>query len=140
MGEFLLSHENLQFPSIPSYYSLNYASFHSWNKSVQDYVHWLHDVFEPKLSQRYIGSLVSDFHRNLIHGGVYAYPGEINKPDGKIRLLYEAAPLAFLADQAGGYASDGQQPILDIAPDDLHQRTPVFIGNRSLVEVAEKKL
>jgi fructose-1,6-bisphosphatase I len=89
---------------------------------------------------RYVGSLVADFHRNLLAGGVFYYPADSKdptKPHGKLRLLYECAPLAFIAHQAGGYASDGQQPILDIEPTDLHQRTPLFIGNRELVEEAE---
>jgi fructose-1,6-bisphosphatase I len=81
--------------------------------------------------------LVADFHRNLLRGGIFCYPEERKMPQGKMRLLYEAAPLAFLIEQAGGYASDGRQPILDIAPQTLHQRTPLFIGNRPLVEKAE---
>jgi fructose-1,6-bisphosphatase I len=110
---------------------------------VQEYVRWLQGRAgsdgedSPVLSERYIGSLVADFHRNLLRGGVFAYPAESEKPTGKIRLLYEAAPLAFLMEQAGGYASDGRRRILDIEPEDLHQRVPLFIGNRYLVEVAE---
>jgi fructose-1,6-bisphosphatase I len=94
------------------------------------------------LSLRYIGSLVADFHRNLLAGGVFYYPAEQKegRAQGKLRLLYEAAPLAFLAKQAGGYASDGNGPILDIQPTGLHQRVPLFIGNRDLVEQAEKFL
>jgi fructose-1,6-bisphosphatase I len=80
---------------------------------------------------------VADFHRNLLRGGVFCYPAELNKPNGKLRLLYEAAPLAYLAEQAGGYASDGYGSIMDIVPDSIHQRTPLFIGNRSLVERVE---
>lgn len=89
---------------------------------------------------RYIGSLVADFHRNLLSGGVFYYPADSKdpkKPGGKLRLVYEAAPLAFLVEQAGGYASDGARPILDIEPQKLHQRVPMFIGNRMLVEKAE---
>jgi fructose-1,6-bisphosphatase I len=84
--------------------------------------------------------MVADFHRNLIHGGVFAYPATPDKPDGKIRLLYEAAPLAFLAEQAGGYGSNGKKALLDIVPKDIHERTPVFIGNRDLVAKAEEFL
>jgi fructose-1,6-bisphosphatase I len=84
--------------------------------------------------------LVADFHRNLLRGGIFFYPAERGKPDGKIRLLYEAGPLAFLIEQAGGYASNGRQPILDIVPTDLHQRVPFYIGNRFLVEKAENYL
>jgi fructose-1,6-bisphosphatase I len=143
LGEFLLSHPNIRVPETPAYYSVNHAYFGRWSVGVQEYVRWLQGRGEadgdsgPALSERYIGSLVADFHRNLLRGGVFAYPAETTKPQGKIRLLYEAAPLAFLIEQAGGYASDGRQRILDIEPDDLHQRVPVFIGNRPLVEQAE---
>jgi fructose-1,6-bisphosphatase I len=89
------------------------------------------------LSQRYIGSAVADFHRNLLHGGIYGYPGTHDEPAGKLRLLYEAAPLAFLAEQAGGRGSDGHASLLEIDPTDLHQRTPVFVGERGLVEQLE---
>jgi fructose-1,6-bisphosphatase I len=107
---------------------------------MDQYVSWLRDDYKSTLSYRYIGSMVADFHRNLLHGGVFAYPATPGKPNGKIRLLYEAAPLAFLAEQAGGYGSDGKQRILDIVPTDIHQRTPVYIGNRDLVEKAEEFL
>ncbi|MBC8332824.1 MAG: class 1 fructose-bisphosphatase [Anaerolineales bacterium] len=136
-GEFLLSHEGIRFPEAPKYYSFNHASAGRWSKPMKQYVDWLSASQTPILSQRYLGSMVADFHRNLIHGGVFGYPDEYNKPDGKIRLLYEAAPLAFLAEQAGGYGSDGKGSLLDIRPTHIHQRTPVFIGNRNLVEKAE---
>lgn len=93
------------------------------------------------VSQRYVGSLVADFHRTLLSGGIFYYPAnskDATRSQGKLRLLYEAAPFAFLAEQAGGYASDGKQRILDIQPTSLHQRTPLFIGNRELVEKAEE--
>lgn len=137
LGEFLLSHENMRFPEPPAYYSANYGSYSRWPANIQQYVNWLHDNAELNLSQRYIGSLVADFHRNLIHGGVYLYPGEVDKPQGKIRLLYEAIPLAYLAEQAGGSSSDGQQSLLDIVPTHIHQRTPVFLGNGVLVEAVK---
>jgi len=92
----------------------------------------------PKLSERYIGSMVADFHRNLLGGGVFMYPGDTERPLGKLRLLYEVAPLGFLAEQAGGYASTGLRNVLDIQPTYLHQRVPVFIGDRSLVIKAEQ--
>lgn len=136
-GEFLLSRENMRFPDKPKYYSFNLASADRWSKEMKAYVDWLASSRSPVLSQRYVGSMVADFHRNLIHGGVFGYPDEYNKPDGKIRLLYEAAPLAFLADQAGGYGSDGRRDLLAIQPVDIHQRTPVFVGNRDLVKQAE---
>ncbi len=137
LGEFLLSHENMVLPDPPSYFSVNHAYYSKWEKPVQAYTDWLQGPESPKMSSRYIGSLVADFHRNLLRGGVFYYPGEINKPEGKIRLLYEAGPLALLIDQAGGYASNGCKPILDVEIESLHQRTPFFIGNRSLVHQAE---
>jgi fructose-1,6-bisphosphatase I len=143
IGEFLLSHPNVRFPETPKYYSVNQGYEPYWSKGVQAYTEWLQtDTPEKKgLPLRYIGSLVADFHRNLLTGGVYYYPADIKdpkKPGGKLRLLYEAGPLAFLAQQAGGYASDGTQAILDIQPTSLHQRVPLYIGNRALVEKAEQ--
>lgn len=140
LGEFLLSHPSLRLPEPPAYYSVNGSYYHRWSPGVQRYLKWLQGEEEdkPNLSSRYIGSLVADFHRNLLRGGVYFYPAESNKPNGKLRLLYEAAPLAFLIEQAGGYASDGRRPILDIQPEHIHQRTPLFVGNRSLVQRAEE--
>lgn len=140
LGEFLLSNERMMLPEPPEYYSVNHSYYQRWSPAVQKYVRWLGDREgddAPSLSLRYIGSLVADFHRNLLRGGVFAYPADAKKPGGKLRLLYEAAPLAFLIEQAGGYASDGERPILDIEPESLHQRVPLFIGNRSLVEKAE---
>lgn len=140
LGEFLLSNEQMTLPEPPKYYSVNHSYYRRWTPAVQRYVRWLggRDGGDaPTLSERYIGSLVADFHRNLLRGGVFVYPADSEKPGGKLRLLYEAAPLAFLIEQAGGYASDGQQPILDIQPQSLHHRVPLFIGNRSLVEKAE---
>jgi fructose-1,6-bisphosphatase I len=142
IGEFLLSHPYIRIPDDPKYYSVNQGYEHYWSDGVQQFTNWVQGKNSdgPGLSLRYIGSLVADFHRNLLTGGVFYYPADRKdpkKPHGKLRLLYEAAPLAFLAEQAGGYASDGRQPILDIQPTELHQRTPLFIGNRSLVEKAE---
>jgi fructose-1,6-bisphosphatase I len=148
VGEFLLSHENIRIPAQPLYYSVNQGNEKYWTPGVKSYVDWLQglDGSGPgeggkPLQGRYAGSLVTDFHRNLLRGGVYIYPADMRnpaKPDGKLRLLYEAAPLAFLAHQAGGYASDGVGDILQIQPRTLHQRTPLFIGNRPLVEKAEQ--
>lgn len=140
LGEFLLSHEYMHFPEPPSYYSVNHAYYNRWTPGTQNFVNWLQGdegSNAPKMSSRYIGSLVADFHRNLLRGGIFCYPGEIGKPNGKIRLLYEAGPLAYLAEQAGGYASTGSRSILDVKPSELHERTPFFIGNRSLVARAE---
>ncbi|HIQ00617.1 MAG TPA: class 1 fructose-bisphosphatase [Anaerolineales bacterium] len=144
VGEFLLSHPNIQIPSRPKYYSVNQGNEQFWSEGVLHFTRWLQGIDEedPRkpLSARYIGSLVADFHRNLLTGGIFYYPADSKdprKPYGKLRLLYEAAPLAFIAQHAGGYASDGRQAILDIVPESLHQRTPLFIGNRDLVEKAE---
>ncbi len=140
LGEFLLSHPNLRLPDPPQYYSVNGSYYHRWSPGVKHYLNWLQGQVagdNPELSSRYIGSLVADFHRNLLRGGVFCYPAESEKPNGKLRLLYEAAPLAYLIEQAGGYASDGRRPILDIVPDEIHQRVPLYIGNRKLVEKAE---
>ncbi len=144
VGEFLLSHPNIRIPLEPKYYSVNQGNEKYWSEGVKRYTRWLQgmDEQEPRkpLSGRYIGSLVADFHRNLLEGGVFYYPQDYKdpkKPQGKLRLLYEAAPLAFIAHHAGGYASDGQRPILDIVPESLHQRTALFIGNRELVEKVE---
>ncbi len=140
IGEFLLSHPNIHFPAQPSYYSANQGNQSSWSEGVKRYTHWLQGLEGEgaALSSRYIGSLVGDFHRNLLAGGVYYYPAEAIRPEGKLRLLYEAAPLAFLAEQAGGAASDGKRRILDIQPQSLHQRTPFFVGDRNLVTKAEQ--
>lgn len=143
LGEFLLSHPNMRLPEPPAYYSVNHAYFQRWSPGLQRYIRWLQGQDgsdAPPMSSRYIGSLVADFHRNLMRGGVFFYPADQSKPEGKIRLLYEAGPLAYLIDKAGGYASDGARPILDITPTELHQRVPLFIGNRSLVERAERFL
>lgn len=140
LGEFLLSNEQMTLPEPPKYYSVNHSYYRRWTPAVQKYVRWLggRDGDDaPSLSERYIGSLVADFHRNLLRGGVFAYPADSEKPGGKLRLLYEAAPLAFIIEQAGGYASDGRQRILEIQPESLHHRVPLFMGNRALVEKAE---
>jgi fructose-1,6-bisphosphatase I len=143
VGEFLLSHPNIHLPTTPKYYSANQGYELYWSAGIRRYTHYLQgsDGQRKRLLMRYVGSLVGDFHRTLLSGGVFYYPSDTqdpHKPHGKLRLLYEAAPLAFLAEQAGGYASDGTQRILNIQPESLHQRTPLFIGNRELVEKAEE--
>ncbi len=137
LGEFILSHENIRFPSSPAYFSFNHANINHLPQPVTEYINWLQNLKNPNLTHRYVGSMVADFHRNLIHGGVFGYPAAPSKPDGKIRLLYEAAPLAYIAEQAGGFGSDGHQSLLEIQPTTIHQRIPVFIGNRFLVEKAQ---
>ncbi|RLC99098.1 MAG: class 1 fructose-bisphosphatase [Chloroflexi bacterium] len=142
VGEFLLSHHNIRIPDHSKCYSVNQGYERNWSTGVRRFTRWLQgmDQESPRepLSSRYIGSLVSDFHRNLLRGGIFYYPADVKRSHGKLRLLYEAIPLAFVAKQAGGYASDGYRDILDIQPETLHQRTPLFIGNRDLVEQAEK--
>ncbi len=144
VGEFLLSHENIKIPAAPRYYSVNHGYEKYWTPGVRRYVKYLQGIYaegRDPLAHRYIGSLVADFHRNLLRGGVYLYPGDLREDDGykgKLRLMYEAQALAFIARQAGGYASDGAGDILDVQPHDLHQRTPLFIGNRDLVLKAEE--
>jgi fructose-1,6-bisphosphatase I len=143
LGEFLISHPDIRLPHPPNYYSVNHSYEKEWTPGVRRYVKWLQGIYGEggkPLGNRYIGSMVADFHRNLLRGGVFLYPGTLKdkkKPYGKLRLMYESQALAFIAEQAGGYASDGVGSILDIEPHELHQRTPLFIGNRSLVEKAE---
>jgi fructose-1,6-bisphosphatase I len=133
IGEFLLSHPKIVTPRIGTYYSVNESNFPRWDKAVQLAVRGLkgdlQDGMQPKNS-RYIGSLVADFHRNLINGGVFLYPADTKNPEGKLRLLYEASPMAFIAEQAQGSATDGINRILDVVPQRLHQRTPLVIGSR----------
>jgi fructose-1,6-bisphosphatase I len=148
VGEFLLSHPKIRIPDAPVYFSANLGNRSRWSEGVQRYTDDLQGLGEaatdrPRLSLRYVGSLVADFHRNLLAGGVFFYPAETpGSPaaKGKLRLLYEAAPLAFIAEQAGGHASDGERSILDLVPESLHQRTPLFIGSRPLVAKAEEYL
>ncbi|NKB67790.1 MAG: class 1 fructose-bisphosphatase [Candidatus Latescibacteria bacterium] len=137
IGEFLLSNENITIPNEGTIYSVNESYYKRWCPKVQHYVGLLKDKGH---TARYIGSLVADFHRNLLKGGVFLYPAEEGKPEGKLRLMYEAAPLAFIVAQAGGRASTGYQDILDVEPKDLHQRVPLIIGSTSDVELAESVL
>jgi fructose-1,6-bisphosphatase I len=143
VGEFLLSHPSIRMPARPKYFSVNLGYQIYWSKGVRLYTEYLqgHEGGVKGLSLRYIGTLVSDFHRNLLAGGVFYYPADSKDPKtphGKLRLLYECAPLSFIAEQAGGYASDGRQGILDIQPKTLHDRTPIYVGNRELVEKVEE--
>lgn len=142
VGEFLLTHPNIRLPNKPKFYSVNQGYEKYWSEGVRRYTRYLQGLDDggKGLSARYVGTLVGDFHRNLLAGGVFYYPADSkdpSKPHGKLRLLYEAAPLAFIAEQAGGYASDGTGAILDLQPAALHERTPLYIGNRELVEKAE---
>jgi fructose-1,6-bisphosphatase I len=142
VGEFLLSHPHIRIPK-PKYFSVNLGYQMYWSRGVQRYTEFLQgrEGGVKGLSLRYIGTLVSDFHRNLLAGGVFYYPADSKDPKvttGKLRLLYEAGPLAYVAEQAGGYASTGRGPILDVVPTSLHQRTPLYIGNKDLVEKIEE--
>ena len=143
VGEFLLSHPNIKIPEPAKYFSVNLGYQTYWSRGVQRYTEYLQgrEGGVKGLSLRYVGTLVSDFHRNLLAGGVFYYPADTKDaqtPRGKLRLMYEAAPLAFLAEQAGGTASDGLRRIMDIVPGTLHDRTPLFIGSRGLVEKADE--
>ncbi len=144
LGEFLLSHPDMKIKSKGSIYSINEGNYLYWDKNTQAYVDYLKEKDKETkrpYKGRYIGSLVADFHRTLIYGGIFLYPmdhKDPEKPKGKLRLLYEASPLAFVAQQAGGYASTGRQAILDITPTGLHQRVPLIIGSREDVELAER--
>ena len=139
IGEFLLSHPGMTFPDPPrKVYSINEAYYTRWSRPQQRLVSWLKT--EGGFGSRYIGSLVADIHRTLLQGGLFMYPGDSVNPRGKLRLMYEAAPMAMLVEQAGGRASDGCTPINDIVPESLHQRTPLFMGSKEFVELAEKFL
>lgn len=135
LGEFILSHENIQVPVHGPIYSVNEGNFWQWDESLRDYIRYVHR--HEGYTARYGGALVGDFHRILFQGGVFLYPGTVKKPEGKLRLLYESAPLAFLIEQAGGKASTGEKVLLDVVPDALHARTPLVIGSREDVELVE---
>lgn len=139
IGEFLLSHPDVRTPAVGACYSVNEGNFPHWSPEVQTLVRRFKGLDEryPAKTARYTGSLVADFHRNLLVGGVFCYPPDAKSPQGKLRLLYECAPLAFICEQAGGYASDGTRPILDIVPTALHQRCPLFVGSVTDVKLAE---
>jgi fructose-1,6-bisphosphatase I len=143
IGEFLLTRPDLTIPDEGGTYSVNEADIEDFSLELREFLRWLKRK-DPetgrRIRARYIGSFVSDFHRNLLGGGLYIYPSTDDYPDGKLRLMYEANPMAFLVEQAGGSASDGHHRILDIDPTSLHQRTPLFIGSTPLVEVAERFL
>ncbi len=134
MGEFRLSHNTIQVPKTGPYYSINEGNTAGWEMATQRYVSAMKTEGR---SARYIGSLVADFHRNLLKGGVFLYPSDQKNKQGKLRLLYEAAPLAFVVEQAGGMASTGRMAILDVPPESLHQRTPLIIGSADDVARAE---
>jgi fructose-1,6-bisphosphatase I len=135
LGEFILAQENIQIPDHGPIYSTNEGNFWQWDEALRDYTRYVHR--HEGYTSRYSGALVGDIHRILMQGGVFLYPGTIKNPEGKLRLLYETAPLAFLVEQAGGKASDGSQAILDLVPEKLHQRTPLVIGSKEDVKLVE---
>ncbi|MGF1480657.1 MAG: class 1 fructose-bisphosphatase [Cyanophyceae cyanobacterium] len=135
LGEFILSQENIRIPDHGPVYSTNEGNFWQWKEAIRDYTRYVHR--HEGYTARYSGALVGDFHRILLQGGVFLYPGTVKKPEGKLRLLYESAPLAYLIEQAGGRASTGTQDILDVVPDRLHARTPLVIGSKEDVKLVE---
>ena len=135
LGEFILTEENIQIPNHGPVYSVNEGNFWQWDESIREYIRYVHRT--EGYTARYSGAMVSDIHRLLIQGGVFLYPGTVKKPEGKLRLLYESAPLAFLFEQAGGRASTGNQEILDVVPEKLHERTPLIIGSKDDVALVE---
>jgi fructose-1,6-bisphosphatase I len=141
IGEFILSHRDIRLPEPPKrVYSVNEAYYSRWapgQQKLMDHLKGMDGGSQETFTSRYIGSLVADFHRTLLTGGIFMYPPEVSKPEGKLRLLYEAAPLAFICEQAGGRASTGIQDIMDIEPISLHQRTPLYMGSAELVTLAE---
>ena len=135
LGEFILSSENIRMPDHGPVYSVNEGNFWQWEESIRDYIRYVHR--HEGYTARYSGALVGDIHRILFQGGVFLYPGTVKKPQGKLRLLYESSPLAYLIEQAGGRASTGTQNILDVVPDQLHARTPLIIGSKEDVALVE---
>ncbi|WP_373400222.1 class 1 fructose-bisphosphatase [Algoriphagus halophilus] len=133
LGEFFLSHPMIKAPESGSIYSINEGTQEDWNPGIKEYID---NCKVKKFSARYIGSLVADFHRNLLKGGIYIYPATKKNPNGKLRLMYEANALAFIAEQAGAVATDGNKRILEIQPTSLHQRTPLLIGSKNMVAEA----
>ncbi|OLD82202.1 MAG: fructose-bisphosphatase, partial [Ignavibacteria bacterium 13_1_40CM_2_61_4] len=143
IGEFLLSHPDIRSPDVGTYYSVNESHWNKWAPGIQRVVGAFKNGDGGRVeakNARYIGSLVADIHRNLMSGGVFLYPADTISPQGKLRLLYEAAPLAYVVEQAGGAAIDGARDILDIKPTELHQRTPLIIGSKQDVAFARAVL
>ncbi|MBT3209573.1 MAG: class 1 fructose-bisphosphatase [Bacteroidetes bacterium] len=140
IGEFCLSTENIKTPEKGKIYSINEGNYIKFPEGVKKYLKWCQeydDNTNRPYTSRYIGSLVADFHRNLLKGGIFIYPTTKTAPNGKLRLLYECNPIAFICEQAGGKASDGKRSIMDIKPESIHQRVPYFIGNKDMVERVE---
>jgi fructose-1,6-bisphosphatase I len=137
IGEFCLSHPDIKCPTAGNIYSVNHGNFFRYEKGVQHYITECQKKDRTNggpYTQRYIGSMVADVHRSLIKGGIFMYPGTTDKPNGKLRLAYECNPFAFIMEVAGGRATDGKQRILEIEPTTLHQRVPMFIGSKDMMD------
>jgi fructose-1,6-bisphosphatase I len=137
IGEFCLSHHDIKCPPSGKVYSVNHGNFFQYDPRIREYIHVCQKKEKTNggpYTQRYIGSMVADVHRNLMKGGIFMYPGTTDKPGGKLRLLYECNPFAFIVEIAGGRATDGKQRILDILPTELHQRTPFFVGSKDMMD------
>ncbi|PKI43408.1 hypothetical protein CRG98_036165 [Punica granatum] len=141
-GEFVLTQQKIQIPRAGKIYAFNEGNYLLWDDKLKKYIDDLKDPGPSgkPYSARYIGSLVGDFHRTLLYGGIYGYPRDKKSKNGKLRLLYECAPMSFIVEQAGGKGSDGHQRILDIQPTEIHQRVPLYIGSVEEVEKLEKYL
>ena len=140
IGEFTLSHPDIKCPESGKIYSVNHGNFFQYTDGVRKYINCCQNKNKSNggpYTQRYIGSMVADVHRNLIKGGIFMYPGTTDKPKGKLRLLYECNPFAFIVETAGGKATNGKERILDLQPTELHQRTPLFIGSKLMMEELE---
>ena len=140
-GEFLLSQENIRIPKKGYIYSINEGNYLYWHPGLKKYIKWLQEEDEASkrpYTSRYIGSMVADIHRNMLYGGIFMYPADSRNPHGKLRLMYECNPMAFIVEEAGGRASNGKQRLLDIKPESLHQRTPIFIGCEEDVKMVEE--
>lgn len=139
IGTFYLSHANMTFPEKGRIYSINEGNYFKFPQGVKKYLKYCQEMTEDRpYTSRYIGSLVSDFHRNMLKGGIYMYPSYANAPNGKLRLLYECNPMAYLAEQAGGKATNGEKRIMEIEPTELHQRVPFFCGSQDMVDKVEE--
>ena len=139
LGTFYLSHPNLKFPKSGNIYSINEGNYVHFPDGIKKYIKYCQENIDGRpYTSRYIGSLVSDFHRNLIKGGIYLYPPTSQHSNGKLRLLYECNPIAFLAEQAGGSASNGTKRVMEVEPKELHQRTPFYCGNIGMVQVVHR--
>jgi fructose-1,6-bisphosphatase I len=140
-GEFLLSHENIRIPQKSKIYSINEGNYKYWHLGLKKYIKYLQEedkATERPYSSRYVGSMVADIHRSLLYGGIFMYPADSRSPKGKLRLMYECNPMAYIIESAGGRASNGKQRILELKPTSLHERTPIFIGSEYDVKMVEE--